>query len=531
MDHSVTLARHFARLVWLLLHEPSNVDEQKASLRAILVVSADGTVSIASSGDSGDELTANGHPLPSALSGMRDVQAQLGAHGIASVSIDAGATPAHVLGVARLLAGTATRGDGGAAAAAARETLGAGTVRFTLRSAKDAAVATERRALPDMEFGEVLDEPLAHAAASSTPRITASMPTVPASEAAGGMFSQFAAARAPTAPMEQLLAQLDGSHDAGMLVRVLDDLAVLAERAGREGRPGLVSDILCRIVAREPSVEPYEAKRAFVLTLRRLAKPVLLRAVVMQLPFRRDRREELLLVLSRAGEDGADAVIEQLVAVADQSERRIYFDALVSLRAGTSTLLHMLGDARWFVARNAADLLGEMQVREAEQPLIALLRHGDERVRQSAQVALMRLGTPRALQSIQDAMRDGTPSVRIQAAAALAARQDVRTDSTLMRALDEERDLDVQAAYLVALGRVGTPEAVQRLTRATEAERGLFKKRPVALRIAAVQGLAEARTPEALEALRALQADREADVRDAATLALGRVARQAAAAE
>jgi hypothetical protein len=45
-------------------------------------------------------------------------------------------------------------------------------------------------------------------------------------------------------------------------------------------------------------------------------------------------------------------------------ERRVYFDALVSLRAGTSTLLHMLGDARWFVARNAVDLLGEMQVRK-----------------------------------------------------------------------------------------------------------------------------------------------------------------------
>ena len=55
-----------------------------------------------------------------------------------------------------------------------------------------------------------------------------------------------------------------------------------------------------------------------------------------------------------------------------------------------------------------------------------------------------------------------------------------------MRALDEERDIDVLAAYLVALGGVGIPEAVQRLTRATEAEHGLFKKRPVALRIAAL---------------------------------------------
>lgn len=123
-------------------------------------------------------------------------------------------------------------------------------------------------------------------------------------------------------------------------------------------------------------------------------------------------------------------MIEQLVSVDDQRARRVYFDALVSLQAGRSTLLHMLGDARWFVVRNAADLLGKMKVHEAEKPLTALLRHGDERVRQSAQVALMRLGTPHSLQAIRDAMRDGSPQLRIQAAAALAARPDVRTDST-----------------------------------------------------------------------------------------------------
>ena len=46
MDHSVTFARHYARLVWLLLHETSNVDEQKASLRALVTVSKDGAVTL-----------------------------------------------------------------------------------------------------------------------------------------------------------------------------------------------------------------------------------------------------------------------------------------------------------------------------------------------------------------------------------------------------------------------------------------------------------------------------------------------------
>ena len=43
--------------------------------------------------------------------------------------------------------------------------------------------------------------------------------------------------------------------------------------------------------------------------------------------------------LHRAGEDGADALIEQIANVAHQSDRRIYFDALVKLKAGAFTNL------------------------------------------------------------------------------------------------------------------------------------------------------------------------------------------------
>jgi HEAT repeat protein len=258
---------------------------------------------------------------------------------------------------------------------------------------------------------------------------------------------------------------------------------------------------------------------------RRLAKPLLLRSIVQQIPHAAERRDEYIAVLARAGEDGADALIEQIAAVSGQSDRRAYFDALLRLQAGVPTLIHMLGDARWFVARNAAELLGEMQAKEAEPQLTELLRHGDDRVRRAATAALMRLGTSRAMQAIQDALKDGAPAMRMQAAAALLTRKDVKTAATLVRALEDEKDDEVQAAFLLALGKLATPDAVQRLLKAAEPEKGLFKKKPVAFRVAAVQGLAEARTPEAIEALKALQGDKEDDVRDAATFVLVRIAR------
>ena len=141
------------------------------------------------------------------------------------------------------------------------------------------------------------------------------------------------------------------------------------------------------------------------------------------------------------------------------------------------TLIHMLGDARWFVARNAAELLGEMQAREAEPQLTELLRHTDDRVRRAATSALMRLGTSRAMHAIQDALKDGAPAMRMQAAAALVTRKDVKTAATLVRALEDEKDDEVQAAFLLALGKLATPDAVQRLLKAVEPERGLFKKK------------------------------------------------------
>jgi HEAT repeat protein len=341
----------------------------------------------------------------------------------------------------------------------------------------------------------------------------------------GGMFDQFAAVRASTAPIEDLLAQLESDTPPAQLIDALDGLATRAEEAMQHGRSTHATEIFQRIVRREHDTHEFEVKRAFVLTVKRLAKPAMLRAIVADLAH--ERREASLAVLARTGEDGADAVIEQLAAEEGRKERRIYFDALVHLQAGIPTLLHMLGDPRWYVARNAAALLGEMQARESEKPLAALLHHDDERVRHAATISLMRLGTARSLPTIQEGLKDGAPQIRMQAAAALVGRKETNVTSLLLRALDDEGDDEVCASFLIALGRLGTADAVSRLIATAEADKGMFRRKPVALRVAAVQGLSEARTADALEALKALQTDKDEDVRATAVYALGRRARQA----
>jgi HEAT repeat protein len=78
---------------------------------------------------------------------------------------------------------------------------------------------------------------------------------------------------------------------------------------------------------------------------------------------------------------------------------------------------------------------------------------------------------------------------------------------------------------MLALGRHGTPEALKRLITAAAAERGIFKRKSTAFRVASVQGLAESTAPEAREALRALLGDKEPEVSNAAMFSLRRISR------
>ena len=472
MDQSATFARMFVRLVWLVLREPTNVAEQKVTLRALVTVSRSGAVRLEMRQGT---ISANNQAVPALLPGVSELREQMTALGLRAIEVDASAAAADLLGAARQLAAVPGAVSG-----------------------------------PPVKF--ISATPIAAAPPVPTPRPA---PAVPAAE---GLFEQFAArpARTPSA----LLEAFDAATGATLITRLLDELVRTAEHAVREGDHALATEIFDRVIARERQAHDADARRAFMLTVRRLSRSAVLRVVAQGLVRAPGKREQQMAVLSRTGEDGADALIEQLVGAEERSERRVYFDALLQLRAGVPTLLHMLGDPRWFVARNAAVLLGELGSPEAEQPLSELMHHDDERVRHAATISLMRLGTARSLPAIELALRDSAPQIRMQAAAMLVEHRAEVSPEPLIRALDTERDDEVRTAFYVALARFATPEAVEKLVAASQPERGLFRRKPVALRVAAIRALAEAGTPQALDALVALQGDRDGVVQQAAVDAL-----------
>lgn len=476
MDNSLTLARHFARLTWLLLHEPQSVSEQKAALRAVITVSKEQSVRLAVKEG---QLGVNTLVMPHVLAGVQEMVERMPRYGIGEIEFTQDASASELLALARLLAAeeSAVPSDAGAAA----------------------------QALAALEGRTVLVRPLETAPPVAAP--TAS----PLADTKRGSIPEYGSER-----VRFLFAQLHEVSTALHAIHVLDEIAFQAEMASRQGEIAAVVEIFLCLIDRESALTDPELRRAHVMTLRRLTKPVLLRPVAQLLAHDATRVASVERILRRCGQDGVDVVVDQYLAAGSIAERLLYHDVLFRLGSTYDALVHMLADPRWPVVRQAVEFLGELGVPEADRPLAELLRHPDERVRRAVTRALARLETHFTLDALARAISDDAATVRLEAIAALAARKGGRAGATLARAVDDEAEIEVQHALLAALGRVATPEAVQKLSKAAEAASGLFKSRKnIGLRVAAVQALAEAKTPGALAALQGLAGDKEKEVRDA----------------
>ena len=516
------------------------MDEQKATLRALAAVSKSGPVTLAVAAGGG-QLTANGNLVPEAFSGVPEIINQFLGHSVKELVVDMSALPGDLLGAARVLAAVAPRNDEGRELDAMLRAIAPRTVRiaFSRAARVSGAVARASGATPAMRTP--LSVPAIVPSAAPPVPVPSVPPATPGLESASvsiraDAFShdvtseivrEFTAVDRPRETADEFFSKLDSTNSISATSRLLDQVVVAVETSARDGKVVDAADLFSKIVQREPEKTDADLRRAYAAAIRRLSKPTVLRAVASVLPKRKERADEFLAVLARAGEEGAEALIEQLTAAQSLSERRTYFDALVKMQSGASTLTHMLGDARWYVARNAADLLGELNAAEADVPLSELLKHDDDRVRRAATNALSKLGTPHAMLALKRALKDTSPQVRATAAAGLASRRSTNgqpSASTLLRALEGEGDVEVQIAILQALGRVANAEAIDRLIKAAEPDGRLFKRKPVSYRLAAVHGLGEARTPPALAALQELTTDRDKDVREAAQRALAQVA-------
>jgi HEAT repeat protein len=259
--------------------------------------------------------------------------------------------------------------------------------------------------------------------------------------------------------------------------------------------------------------------------LRQLLRPKAMDLLASRLPTSSDSAA-LLQLLARGGDVAVACLLNHLLVAEDARARRSYFDGIVTMDVGAALLFDALGDERWYVVRNVAALLGEMNVEEADRALLPLLTHGDERIRIAVARALVRLRTPSALSALHRMVHDPHPELRRLAAAAYGLSGSIPghprpAAGPLSTALDQETDDDVALEMLAALGRLGSSHAVQRLLRIVlpSANRADADSSPREswLRIAALEALVRARGRAMLPAIESLLGDPDSDVATAAT--------------
>jgi HEAT repeat protein len=165
-----------------------------------------------------------------------------------------------------------------------------------------------------------------------------------------------------------------------------------------------------------------------------------------------------------------------------------------------------------------------MGLAAAAPGLARLLSHEDERVRRAAAGALARLDGPDAMEGTRRALRDASPIVRLDAAKAIGGARSRGMAMTIALALEEGQHADVERELLLALGRIGTPEAVQALGKAAEPGGRFRGRKTPATRLAAIEGLRLAGGQGAQRLLLALASDPDRAVGQAASRALDAIA-------
>ena len=233
-----------------------------------------------------------------------------------------------------------------------------------------------------------------------------------------------------------------------------------------------------------------------------------------------DRKQEAITLLRRFGVDGTEILMDLLIQATTISERRGYYSAITQMTEGTDAVIQHLGHQQWSVVRNAADLCGEMELAGAAPELARQTQHPDERVRKAVAEALGKIGTPPTMEPLRKLMADDSAAVRLKAVAHLSGRKSRGMTPAVAELLKTETNADVQHEALLALGRIGSPDAIQQLREWALPGGKLLGRKPISLRLAAIKGLSLA-GPSAMDALASLERDESQEVRSAATAALG----------
>jgi HEAT repeat protein len=230
-----------------------------------------------------------------------------------------------------------------------------------------------------------------------------------------------------------------------------------------------------------------------------------------------EQRQDAATALGVVGERAMPVLFEAYLSAPDDAAREAYARAVEALGMLAVAYLGTRAAAEVVEpARAAATLLGSFGLPGAVAVLGAPARHADAGVRRAAIGSLARLGGSDAARLVVGALRDADPGVRFEAAGGVARLGARAFAGIVLGRLKEEPDDGVVVALIEALGRLKEPRAVPHLAELARGAGGVFRRRPLPQRVAAIRALARIGTPEALAAVEPFKSEKNFELRNAA---------------
>jgi hypothetical protein len=503
-----------SKLVDSLRTAPDGVDDQRTALRGLVELAAQRSYTLRL-GTAG--LMVEGAAIPSEVPLVPVLVQQMHAHGVVEIHVAHRTAPADLMSLAKALAPDLSGyAPGETVQLRLREQNVTG---ISVVSEETERAAAERRGL------RVTDAVKAAAVPGAQPVGGEPLKVIPAKE--GAAYAEMVEhKRAAMSPLAAALRDWQAAPDGPRVTELLNTIAAGVADIIRSKRPEQAVDAVVAIMRYEGGLQEGDLRRKYGVALRRMLDENILKAfspLLLDPLYARDVGE----IMHRAGTIGTQHLLELLVNAGTYAERKALLAALRQMKDGTDMVINMLRHPDWFVVRNIADLAGELRIEEAIPHLGKTLEHSDARVRKSAALALAKIGTPACARHLQRALNDPDVQVRLRVAAEIRGKGLAALAMSLVSAAEREENDGVKLEFYRALGRIGTPEAVEVLRKIAEPGGRFVGRRPAAPRIGAIEGLAFARTSAAVALLKELAEDRDGDVKKAARKALDDISKAA----
>ena len=542
MDRHVQFTTQLSRLVELYAHHADDHATERSVLRAARAAAKHGAIELSVTDRA---LTAGSHTLGDDIPDVPMLRDLFVALGITRFHVAHNAKQAEIKSIAHLLADVVTGKTAPAAFAAVLAGRKWAEIQVTLDVATAVAIAEESSpavAEPAVAEPAVVEPAVAEPMEAEPTVAEADVAESPIAEqvtpdeTAGSFVASGPLATHVPVAVEQLsdarhrelFERLITSSEPATLRRLLEPIQLAVEQALREGRVPEALQLLLAMFACEALCTEPDMRRNFVVIVRRLTKPTVLRAFAMLYADQPQFSAQVEQLLVRFGEDGAEAVADRASNAPSAEAWSMYAILLGELPGGRDAVMAMLDDQRPHVVERAIGFAVQMRLPDAERMLGEEIGHASPRVRQAAARGLAAFpGSTFAADALLRAVSDDVPEVRLAAAVALQARRESRLAAPIAQRLDVEQELDVQLALVVALGRLAAPEGVHKLIALAMPDQRMLRRRDsLVLRLGAIEALGEARTPQSMLALQKLLEDREKDVRESAARLFTRARRQ-----